>query len=312
MNRATHNRKENPKPPVLGPKPKKQHPGELSPSERAGIVELLTSEEYRDISPTQVYYAELDKDRYHASKRTMYRILEQHAMNGDRRPQATHPKRAIPELVATKPDDVWSWDITKLRGPTKGIWYHGYVAICILSRFVPCHRVERVEDGELAKEMVSNAIWNNGRVPGYLHADGGAAMTSKALSSFLTDMDINRTHSRPKVSNDNPYSEAQFKTTKYHRTYPEKFDSIGDARTWLSEFLYWYNYKHYHSGIGYYTPADVYFGTAEITMQKRQRTLDRAYAAHPERFHKRPKAAPPPTRATINDPKQRKPELANT
>ena len=155
--------------------------------------------------------------------------------------------------------------------------------------------------------MVDDAIMTNGRIPGWLHADGGAAMTSKPLSSLLTDLDIRRSHSRPNTSNDNPYSEAQFKTTKYHYTFPERFESIGHARTYMAEFLHWYNYKHYHSGIGYYTPADVYYGTAVITMAKRQQTLDRAYKANPERFRRRPKAPNPPSRAAINDPTKRQP-----
>jgi len=290
---------------MLGPWPKVHHPSELTVTERREILDLLNSDEYKDKSVMQVFIKELDQGRYHCAPRTMYRVLQEVGMSNERRRQATHPPKVIPQLVALKPDDVWSWDITKLRGPAKPTWYHSYVILDIFARYAVGHRQETLEDGELAKDLVEMIIYANNRKPGYLHADGGPAMTSKPLSSFLLDMDITRTHNRPHTSNDNPYSESQFKTTKYHPNYPERFESIGHARTWFNDFIIWYNWEHYHSGIGYHTPADIYFGTAAATRAKRQSTLDVAYATMPHRFHKPPIAPQLPQRVTINDPTKR-------
>jgi len=303
--RATHHRALHPGPVMLGPWPKTHHPAELTAAERLTIIDLLNSPEYQDRSPMQVWVKELDLGRYHCAPRTMYRILAEYGLLKERRNHASHPPRVIPELVALKPDDVWSWDITKLRGHAKGIWYHAYVILDIFARYVVGQRIENKEDGELAKELVELIVHSNDRKPGYLHADGGAAMTSKELSSLLLDLNIIRTHNRPHTSNDNPYSESQFKTTKYHPEYPQWFASIGDSRTWFNDFTTWYNWEHYHSGIGYHTPADVYFGTAPATREKRQATLDAAYAAKPHRFTKPPVAPPLPKRAAINDPTRR-------
>ena len=303
--RATHHRQANPAPRIHGPWPKAQHPAELSPTERAGVLEVLNREEYANLSPTQVYIRELDEGRYWCSQRTMYRVLASAKLGGDRRRQATHPPRAIPELIATEPHGVWSWDITKMRGPAKGIWYHAYVVLDIFSRYVVGWRVERIEDGQLAADLVGDIVALTGRPPGYLHADGGAAMTSKPLASMLVDMDITRSHSRPRVSNDNPFSEAQFKTMKYSYDYPERFASVNEARTWMEGFTTYYNHEHRHSGIGYHTPASVHYGTAGAVRDQRQSTLNKAYHAHPERFARRP--APPklPVQAAINDPAKR-------
>ena len=228
--RATHHRHANPKPRAFGPHAKARHPAELSAAERTAVLRVLTSDVYADLSVAQVWARELDAGRYHCSQRTMHRILAAHRMNGERRRQATHPPRAIPELVAASTHEVWSWDITKMRGPAKGIWYHAYVVIDIYSRYVVGWRIETIEDGQLAADLVADAIAEQGRAPGYLHADGGAAMTSKPLSSLLVDLDVTRSHNRPRTSNDNPYSEAQFNTMKYTPDYPERFSSIGAAR----------------------------------------------------------------------------------
>lgn len=304
--RATHHRQASPKPRMHGPWPKAQHPAELSPAERAEILTVLNRQDYANLSPTQVYVRELDEGRYWCSQRTMYRVLADAKMGGERRRQATHPPRAIPELMATKPLDVWSWDITKMRGPAKGIWYHAYVVLDIFSRYVVGWRVERIEDGQLAADLVKEIVADTGGTPpGYLHADGGAAMTSKALASMLVDMDITRSHSRPRTSNDNPFSEAQFKTMKYTSDYPERFASVNEARTWMEGFTAYYNHEHRHSGIGYHTPASVHYGTAEAVRDQRQITLDRAYRTHPERFARRPAAPPLPLKAAINDPAKR-------
>lgn len=308
--RATHHRQANPKPRMHGPHPKAQHPAELTAQERQQVLAVLTSDEYADMSVAQVWARELDAGRYWCSQRTMHRILAAEGMNGERRAQATHPPRVIPELTATAPNEVWSWDITKLRGPSKGIWYHAYVIIDIFSRYIVGCRVETVEDGEMAADLVVEAITEQGRAPGYLHADGGAAMTSKPLSSLLVDLDVTRSHNRPKTSNDNPYSEAQFKTMKYAPDYPDRFASIGEARAWLGAFTSWYNHEHRHSGIGLHAPASVHYGTAAIIHDQRQAVLDAAYAAHPERFSRRPQPPRLPEKVTINDPAARTPELA--
>lgn len=300
--RATHHRQANPRPRQHGPWPKPQHPGELSGAERAQVLAVLNSTEYADLSVAQVWARELDEGRYWCSRRTMYRILAQAGQSGERRRQATHPPRIVPELVAEAPNVVWSWDITKMRGPGQGCWYHAYVVLDIFSRYVLGWRVEAVEDGQLATDLVADIVAEQGRPPGYLHADGGAAMTSKPLASLLVDLDVTRSHNRPRTSNDNPYSEAQFKTMKYVPDYPHRFTSIGHARAWMEEFTTWYNHEHRHSGIGLHTPASVHYGTAEDIRDARQATLDAAYAAHPERFRRRPNAPKLPVRVTINDP----------
>jgi len=309
--RATHHRQANPAPREHGPWPKPVHPAELSDVERAQVLGLFADEANSDASVAQVWAAELDDGRYWCSQRTMYRILSASGMVGERRRQATHPPRAIPELAADGPNQVWSWDITKLRGPAKGVWYHAYVVIDIFSRYVLGWRIENIEDGRLAADLVRDIVAEQGRPPGYLHADGGAAMTSKPLASLLCDLDVRRSHNRPHTSNDNPYSESQFKTMKYVGDYPGRFASIGQARAWMASFTSWYNHEHYHSGIGLHTPASVHYGTAADIRDSRQRVLDAAWHARPERFSRRPIAPRIPTRATINDPATRRTQTHN-
>jgi transposase InsO family protein len=309
--RATHHRQANPKPRMHGPKPKVRQPSELGVEETRAVIELLTSDEYADSSVAQVWACELDDGRYWCSQRTMYRILASCDMSRERRRQATHPPRVIPELVATAPNMVWSWDITKMRGPQKGQWFHAYVVLDIFSRYVLGWRIEHVEDGSLAAELVADIVTEQGCAPGYLHADGGAAMTSKPLASLLVDLNVRRSHNRPHTSNDNPYSESQFKTMKYVPDYPQRFATIGEARAWMTAFVAWYNHEHYHSGIGLYTPASVHYATAELVRDGRQHVLNAAYAAHPERFNRPPAAPKIPTRATINDPATRRTKTPN-
>ena len=303
--RATHYRQASPTPRMHGPHPKPQHPAELTTDERANVLEVLNSDEYADLSVAQVWARELDAGRYWCSQRTMHRILKATAQNGERRRQAIHPPRAIPELEADAPNIVWSWDITKMRGPAKGIWYHAYVILDIFSRYVVAWRIETIEDGVLAADLVTDAIIEQGTAPGWLHADGGAAMTSKPLASLLVDLEVTRSHNRPRTSNDNPFSESQFKTMKYTPDYPERFASIGAARAWMATFTDWYNHEHRHSGIGLHTPASVHYGTAQEIREQRQAVMDTAYAAHPERFNRRPHPPKLPQRATINDPAKR-------
>lgn len=301
--RATHYRTLHPTPLALGPLLRPgPHPAALDDAEHATILALLTNAEYRDLAVPQVWARELDQGRYYCSQRTMYRILTAHEMGGDRRRQATHPAKKIPELIATTPHCVWSWDITKMRGPTKGVWYHAYVVISIFSRYIVGWRIETYEDGVLAAELVEDIVAEQGIRPEYLHADRGAAMTSKPLSSLLSDLDITRSHSRPRISNDNPYSEAQFKTMKYVPDYPERFASVGEARAWMGPFVNSYNHEHRHSGIAYFTPASVHYGTWRDVQEVRQATLDAAHSRHPERFRKPPVAAGIPEQVAINNP----------
>lgn len=306
--RATHHRYLNP----AEPRPKKPRPtpaSALSPQERTAILTLMNSPAYAELAPAQIWARELDEGRYHCSERTMYRILTAVGQSGERRRQATHSAKTVPELVATGPSQVFSWDITKLAGPEKGIWYHAYVIIDIFSRYIVGHTVERAESAERAEELIRETIERNGIVPETVHADRGTSMTSKKVSQLLIDLGVTRSHSRPKVSNDNPYSEANFKTTKYTSDYPQRFDSLAHAREWFDAFISYYNHEHRHSGIGLHTPASVHFGTAEMVREQRAVTLAKAYEQHPERFARRPRPPEIPQQAWINDPaKRREPE----
>ncbi|WP_181446899.1 IS3 family transposase, partial [Streptomyces sp. NTH33] len=281
--RATHYRRLQPAPPPRPRSPQVQ-PSALTAEERAAVLELMNSDEYAELPPAQIWARELDAGRYHCSVSTMYRILREKGQTGERRRQATHPAKTVPELVATAPSQVFTWDITKAAGPAKGIWYHAYVIIDIFSRYIVGHTVERAESAERAEELIRETITRNGIVPETVHADRGTSMTSKKVSQLLIDLGVTRSHSRPKVSNDNPYSEAQFKTTKYMSDYPERFDSLAHAREWFDAFIAYYNHEHRHSGIGWHTPASVHFGTAEEVRDQRAVTLSEAYARHPERF----------------------------
>jgi putative transposase len=236
----------------------------------------------------------------------MYRVREAAGHSGERRRQATHPAKTVPELVATGPSQVFNWDITKLAGPKKGIWYHAYVIIDIFSRHVVGHTVERAESAERAEELTRETIERDGLVPETARADRGTSMTSKKVSQPLIDLGVTRSHSRPKVSNDNPYSEARFRTTKYVADLPERFDSLARAREWLYAFIPYHNHEHRHPGIGSHTPASVHFGTAEEVRDQRAVTLSEAYARHPERFARRRRPPEIPKQAWINDPAKRR------
>ena len=266
------------------------------------MLEVLHEPRYADLSVAQVWARELDEGRYHASQSTMYRILRAAGEVRERRRQAAHPPRKRPELMADAPCQVWSWDITKLRGPGKGVWYSLYVIIDIYSRYVPGYLVALTEDAELAEALIADAIDRSACVPRVVHADRGSSMTSRTVAELLTELGVTRTHSRPKTSNDNPYSEAQFKTLKYCPDFPARFGSIQHARTFADEFFTAYNHEHRHSGIALHTPASVHFGTAEQIRDQRAATLAAAYATHPERFARRPKPPEIPAVAWINEP----------
>jgi len=292
--------------PALGPpRPRSAPANALSPAERQEVLTLLRSEEFCDLAPAQVWARLLDDGRYLCSISTMYRLLAVAGENRERRRQRTHPAKKKPELIAKKPLSVWSWDITKLKGPTRGEYFELYVIIDIFSRYVVGWLVAEAETGELAKDFIEATLKRQGvkRDQLTLHADRGTSMTSKPVSQLLVDLGVTRSHSRPHVSNDNPYSEAAFKTLKYCPAFPTTFGSIQDARAFCADFFNYYNHQHRHSGIGLHTPASVHYGTATKIRAERTKVLDAAYAANPDRFrHRRPEAPKLPKVAWINDP----------
>jgi putative transposase len=302
--RATHYRRLCP--PVLGPPVPRSTPANaLSGQETADLLAVLRSARFCDLAPAQIWAILIDEGVYLGSISTMYRILRHTDEVRERRAQATHPARARPELMADRPNTCWSWDITKLRGPDKGVWFDLYVAIDIFSRYVVGWMVASTETAELAEEFISAAVTAQGIGRGMLniHADRGTSMTSKGVATLLSDLGVGRTHSRPHVSNDNPYSEAAFKTLKYCPSFPARFGSIADARAFSEAFFEHYNHFHRHSGIGLHTPASVHYGTATEIQAERARTLAAAYAANPRRFcNGRPTPPKLPTVAWINNP----------
>ena len=302
--RATHYRRLAPA--VLGPPlPRPAPHNALSEEETAELLAVLRSERFCDLAPAQVWAMLLDEGRYLASISTMYRVLRSCDEVRERRAQAKHPTRARPELMADRPNMCWSWDITKLRGPDKGVWLDCYVIIDIFSRYVVGWMVAATETAELAEELITRALVSQGVEKGTLtiHADRGTSMTSKGVAELLSDLGVGRTHSRPHVSNDNPYSEAVNKTLKYCPAFPARFGSIEDARAFCATFFEYYNHEHRHSGIGLHTAASVHYGTAEEIRARRAETLDAAYAANPRRFcGRRPTPPKLPTVAWINKP----------
>jgi transposase InsO family protein len=275
----------------------------LSNLERARVLAVLNSEEFVDCAPVQVYATLLQRGVYLCSISTMYRVLAENAQVRERRRQARHPARKRPELVATGPGQVYTWDITKLAGPTKGVYYDAYVMIDIYSRYIVGAHVHAHESGVLAEEMMKEIFGVYG-IPQVVHADRGTSMTSKTVAALLADLNVARSHSRPKVSNDNPYSEAWFKTLKYAPVFPDRFGSLADARIFLDHFVTWYNHDHHHSGIGLHTAADVHYGHAPAVAEGRAQVLAAARAANPERFATTtdPKILALPDAAWINKP----------
>ncbi len=301
--RATHYRDRRP---LHGPPAPRPTPvNALSDAEVDELLELLRSAPFVDLAPAQVWAILLDDNRYVASISTMYRVLRNHGEVRERRRQAIHPPRTRPELVARKPNQVWSWDITKLRGPDKGVYYDLYVIIDIFSRYVIDWMIAPTETAELAEAFIARAIASQNVDPDTLtiHADRGTSMTSKPVAALLAELRITRSHSRPHVSNDNPYSEAAFKTLKYCPAFPARFGSIQDARVFCVEFFDYYNHHHRHSGIALHTAASVQFGTAKDVQTARAATLTAAYTANPRRFcNRRPTPPRMPTVAWINQP----------
>lgn len=288
--------------PVRAPRP--IPPNALSDTEREQVLKVLTKPRFADKAVAQAWAMLLDEGTYLCSMSTMHRLLRENTMAGERRRQATHPPRKKPELLATRAGQVWSWDITKLRSPARGVYYDLYVVIDIYSRYIITWTVAAREDSDIAKTMLEDAMKVHG-IPDALHADRGTSMTSKPVAQLLLDLGVDRSHSRPHVSNDNPYSEAAFKTLKYAPVFPETFGSLPDARVFCEDFFTYYNHEHRHSGIALHTPASVHHGTATEVRAQRQATLDAAYITNPERFtHNRPQAPKLPTAAWINQPSQ--------
>jgi putative transposase len=277
----------------------------LDTHERHVLLETLNSERFVDTAPAAVHATLLDEGRYLGSVRTMYRLLAIHGGCRERRNQLTHPAYTKPELLALAPNQVWSWDITKLKGPAKWTCFHLYVILDIFSRYVVGWLLAERESAELAEQLIAETVARHDVEPGMLtlHADRGSSMRSKPVAALLVDLDVAKSHSRPHVSDDNPFSESQFKTMKYRPDFPARFGSIEDARAHCQVFFPWYNDQHRHSGIGYMTPHSVHYGHAEAMRVSRQATLDAAFLAHPKRFkNKRPQPSAMPCAAWINPP----------
>ena len=277
----------------------------LSEIERRSVLNVLHSERFVDAAPHQIYAALLDEKRYLCSVRTMYRILAAEHEVRERRNQCRRPAYTKPELLATGPNQVWSWDITKLKGPVKWTYFYLYVILDIFSRYVVGWMVAERESATLARRLVSESVRKQGIVRGQLtlHADRGPSMTSKSLALLLGDLGVTKTHSRPYTSTDNPFSEAHFKTLKYRPEFPDRFGSIQDSRALCRCFFPWYNHEHRHGSLALLTPADVHYGRAEERLEQRARVLDLAYQAHPERFKgQRPTPGSLPEAAWINPP----------
>ena len=285
-------------------------PRALTEVERKEARRLLNSDEFVDEAPATVYAKLLDQGLYVASVSTMYRVLRAHDEVRERRRQATHPAAKKPELIATAPKQVWSWDITKLLGPEKWTYYYLYVVIDIFSRYVPGWMLARAENAKLAEVFLADTVAKQGIEPDQLtlHSDRGSPMTAKPVAFLLADLGVTKSFSRPHVSNDNPYSESQFRTMKYRPEFPGRSGSYEDAHAFCTRFFGWYNDDHRHSGIGFHTPADVHYVRAGAVREQRAVVLDAAYAEHPERFvRKAPEPPNLPTVAWINEPKEDRP-----
>jgi putative transposase len=294
----------------LPPRPERARaaqPRALSELERTELHRVLDSEEFVDEAPATAYAKLLDQGVYLASVPTMYRVLRDHGEVRERRRQATHPAAKKPELLATRPNQVYSWDITKLLGPAKWTYYYLCVVLDVYSRYVPGWMLAHAENARLAQVLLADTAAKQGITPGQLtiHADRGSPMTAKPVAFLLAELGVTKSHSRPHVSNDNPYSESQFRTMKYRPEFPDRFGSYQDAHAFCGRFFRWYNDEHRHSGIGFHTPADVHHGRAELVRAQRAEVLTAAYAAHPERFVRKPPEPPAlPTAVWINQPKE--------
>jgi putative transposase len=302
VSRATLYRQTQPaKPPALtGPA---SSPRRLSDPERQAVLDVLHSDEFVDQPPPEVYATLLSRGVYLASIRTMYRLLAASSESGERRAQRGPMTHVKPTLTATAPNQIWTWDITKLRGPLPGVFYCLYVVLDLFSRMTVGWLLAERESAELAEHLFAETVARHGVEPGSLtvHADRGSAMRSEGLAQLLGSLGVVRSFSRPHVSDDNAFSESQFKTLKYQPDYPDRFASLAHARAWCQEFFSWYNDLHQHSGLALFTPADVFYGRIDDIAARRQVALDTAYAAHPERFPNGPPVVRrPPASVAIN------------
>jgi transposase InsO family protein len=288
----------------LAAKPRPRPKRRLSDAERVHVLDVLNSDRFADKAPRQVYAEALDDDEYLCSVRTMYRILDENDLVRERRDQRRHPKYIKPEVTARAPNQVWSWDITKVPGPHRGVYYSLYVVLDLYSRFVVGWVISAAESKEVAGSLIAESYRCQNVVPGQLkcHSDRGTPMVARSTALLYADLGITASYSRPRVSNDNPFSEAAFKTLKYRPETPERFGSLADARAFFTKLFDWYNNRHYHTGISLLTPADVHRGRADLIIAARQKTLDAAYARVPERFARRPIHAPVPEATWINPP----------
>jgi len=281
-------------------------PRALSTEEKGEIRTVLNNERFCDSSPREVYATLMDEDGvYHCHWSTMYRILKEHDEVRERRKQRNHPKRVKPELRATGPNQVWSWDITQLKGP--GCFFYLYTIIDVFSRYLVGWMIAAQESGELAEKLISETCAKQGieKEQLILHSDRGSAMRSKTVKELLKALGVEKSQSRPYTPTDNPYSESQFKTMKYRPDYPGEFSGITQSRQWVRAFVHWYNNKHHHTGLALMTPATVHYKQVEAVRERRQRTLDAAYAAHPERFvGGKPTPPEPPKEVWINQPRK--------
>jgi putative transposase len=290
--------------PATLPAPRRIHRA-LSVEERQRVLDVLHEPRFMDLSPAEVYATLLDEGRFLCSVRTMYRVLAANGEVRERRNQLRHPRYAVPELLATAPNQLWSWDITKLLGPVKWTYFHLYVILDVFSRYVVGWMVAHRESATLAQKLIAETCARQAIEPNQLtiHADRGTSMKSKPVAFLLADLGVTKTHSRPHVSNDNPFSEAQFKTLKYRPGFPDRFGCIEDARAFCHSFFSWYNWQHHHSGISWLTPRDVHYGTAPERLRDRAAVLTAAHAAHPERFTRgQPKPPELPKEVWINKP----------
>jgi len=302
VSRSSYYRAQQPKKDV---KPRPAPARALKSAEQEAVCQELNSPRFQDCAPREVYATLLDEGTYLCSWRTMYRVLQARDQVRERRNQLSHPTYAKPELLAIGPNQLWSWDLTKLRGPVKWTYFHLYTVLDVYSRYVVGWLIANQESASLAKQLIAETCRKQGIHQDQLtlHADRGSSMRSKTIALLLADLGVTKTHSRPHVSNDNPYSEAQFKTMKYRPDYPDRFGSLEDARAWARSFFTWYNHQHHHSGLGLLTPSVVHHGQADEVIQRRQQVLEAAYVAHPERFvHGAPTAPRPPDQVWINKP----------
>ena len=287
--------------------PPRQVPRALAPEERQRVLAILHDDRFADLPPAEVYATLLDEGKYVCSVRTMYRVLQENAQVHERRRQLRHPHYQAPELLATEPNQLWSWDITKLKGPVKWTYFYLYVILDVFSRYVVGWMAALRESATLAQRLIAQTCARQGIARDQLtiHADHGPAMIAKSVALLLADLGISKSHSRPHVSDDNPFSESQFKTLKYHPDFPNRFGSLPDARSFLLDFFVWYNTMHHHSALGWLTPYDVHHGLAATRRAEREAALRKAFAATPERFVRGVPIPPPlPQAVWINKPRQ--------